>query len=325
MQILKSNVVAALIWAAILFVLLGDSTSAFAQSGGSQSVSIGAADAGFINQVTSQLNSLESSLQSAFSSMSGTLSANGKELEWALFSVMFVWTGVMGMLKGETLGEVFAAIIMHTLMLGIVMMCLNSSSQNALVRTFSTIASQFNSDGANLAAGFKGFFTAISSLWTDGGASSSSSTSNGSGGWFSSLFHTIGDFDLGSMLAALAIVILKVITTVVIAGASAIWAANYILSQAKLFIGMAVAHIGMHTETQLVDIERQCSVLVVHIQPDYVDPLAHHRSLLLVGDGFVPSASWRRFSETAVTRSGRCAAFSTQAGTRSSCCCGAVA
>ncbi|UNK04238.1 type IV secretion system protein (plasmid) [Ralstonia insidiosa] len=43
------------------------------------------------------------------------------------------------------------------------------------------------------------------------------------------------------MLAALAIVILKVITTVVIAGASAIWAANYILSQAKLFIGMAVA------------------------------------------------------------------------------------
>ena len=241
MQILKSNVVAALIWAAILFVLLGDSTSAFAQSGGSQSVSIGAADAGFINQVTSQLNSLESSLQSAFSSMSGTLSANGKELEWALFSVMFVWTGVMGMLKGETLGEVFAAIIMHTLMLGIVMMCLNSSSQNALVRTFSTIASQFNSDGANLAAGFKGFFTAISSLWTDGGASSSSSTSNGSGGWFSSLFHTIGDFDLGSMLAALAIVILKVITTVVIAGASAIWAANYILSQAKLFIGMAVA------------------------------------------------------------------------------------
>lgn len=155
MQILKSNVVAAVVWAAILFVLLGDSTSAFAQSGGSQSVSIGAADAGFINQVTSQLNSLESSLQSAFSSMSGTLSANGKELEWALFSVMFVWTGVMGMLKGETLGEVFAAIIMHTLMLGIVMMCLNSSSQNALVRTFSTIASQFNSDGANLAAGFK--------------------------------------------------------------------------------------------------------------------------------------------------------------------------
>ena len=74
-----------------------------------------------------------------------------------------------------------------------------------------------------------------------GGASSSSSTANGSGGWFSSLFHTIGDFDLGSMLAALAIVILKVITTVVIAGASAIWAANYILSQAKLFIGMAVA------------------------------------------------------------------------------------
>ncbi|ENZ77903.1 MULTISPECIES: type IV secretion system protein [Ralstonia] len=241
MQIHKSNFVTALVWAAILFVLLGDSASAFAQSSAGQSVSIGAADAGFINQVTSQLNSLESSLQSAFSSMSGTLSANGKELEWALFSVMFVWTGVLGMLKGETLGEVFAAIIMHTLMLGIVMMCLNSSSQNALVRTFSTIASQFNSDGANLAAGFKGFFTAISSLWTDGGASSSNSTANGSGGWFSSLFHTIGDFDLGSMLAALAIVILKVITTVVIAGASAIWAANYILSQAKLFIGMAVA------------------------------------------------------------------------------------
>ncbi|MHC2876676.1 type IV secretion system protein [Ralstonia sp. 121560039-2] len=240
-RIRSASFLNALIGAVILLVLVGGSGNALADSGGSQSVSLVAAGSEFISQVVNQLNSLESSLQSAFSSMSSTLSANGKELEWALYSVMFVWTGVTGMLKGETLGEVFAHIIMHTLMLGIVMMCLNPSSQSALARTFSTIASQFNADGANLAAGFKGFFTAVSSLWTDGGASSSSSTANGSGGWFSSLFHTIGDFDLGSMLAALAIVILKVITTVVIAGAAAIWAANYILSQAKLFIGMAVA------------------------------------------------------------------------------------
>lgn len=237
----KTDFSSTLIGILILSILLCFSTAVFADSGGSSSVSINAAGTQFINQVITQLNALESNLQSAFSSMSGTLSASGKELEWALFSVMFVWTGLTGMMKGETLGEVFAQIIMHTLMLGIVMMCLNPSSQNALVRTFSTIASQFNSDGANLVAGFKGFFTAISSLWTDGGTSSSSSTAQGSGGWFSSLFHTIGDFDLGSMLAALAIVIMKVITTVVIAGASAIWAANYILSQAKLFIGMAVA------------------------------------------------------------------------------------
>ncbi|CAB3734772.1 hypothetical protein LMG22037_05903 [Paraburkholderia phenoliruptrix] len=215
------------------------SLSAFAQSSGSSGISISAADSGFVSQVTSDLNQLESTIQSNFSSMSGTLAADGTELEWALFSVMFVWTAITGMLKGESLGEVFAQIIIQILMLGIVMACLNSSSQNALTQTFTTIANQFGA-GTNLSGGVKSFFTAISSLWTSSGGSSTSSSSSGSN-WFSSLFHTIGDFDLGSILAGLAIVILKLATTVIVAGAAALWAGNYILSQMKVYIGLAVA------------------------------------------------------------------------------------
>jgi type IV secretion system protein TrbL len=212
--------------------------AAFAQSSG---VSISAADSGFVSQVTSQLNNLESTLQTAFSSLSTTLSADGTELEWVLFSVMFVWNALMGAMKGESLGEIFSQIIMNILMLGIVMACLNSSSQTALTQTFSTIASQFGA-GTNLSGGFKSFFTAISDLWSTStsGSTSTSSSSSGSN-WFSSLFHAIGDFDLGSILAGLAIVLLKLITTVVVAGAAALWAGNYILSQMKVYIGLAVA------------------------------------------------------------------------------------
>ncbi|WP_244221200.1 type IV secretion system protein [Paraburkholderia aromaticivorans] len=215
------------------------SVSAFAQSSGSTGVSISAAASEFVSQVTTALNQLESTIQSNLCSLSGTLSADGTELEWALFSVMFVWTAITGMLKGESLGEVFAQIITQILMLGIVMACLNSSSQNALTQTFSTISSQFGA-GTNLSGGFKSFFTAISSLWSSADASSTSSGSSGSN-WFSSLFHTIGDFDLGSILAGLAIVILKLATTVIMAGAAALWAGNYILSQMKVYIGLAVA------------------------------------------------------------------------------------
>jgi type IV secretion system protein TrbL len=214
------------------------SLSAFADSSDSSGISISAADSGFVSQVTTDLNQLESTIQSNFSSMSGTLAADGTELEWALFSVMFVWTAITGMLKGESLGEVFAQIITQILMLGIVMACLNSSSQNALKQTFSTIANQFGA-GTNLSGGFKSFFTAITSLWTTGGSSTSSGSSGSN--WFSSLFHTIGDFDLGSILAGLAIVILKLATTVIVAGAAALWAGNYILSQMKVYIGLAVA------------------------------------------------------------------------------------
>lgn len=213
--------------------------SAFAQSSGSSGISISAADSGFVSQVTNDLNQLESTIQSNFSNMSGTLAADGAELEWVLFSVMFVWTAITGMLKGESLGEVFAQIIIQILMLGIVMACLNSSSQNALTQTFSKISNQFGA-GTNLSGGFKSFFTAISGLWASADGSSTSSGSSGSN-WFSSLFHTIGDFDLGSILAGLAIVILKLATTVIVAGAAALWAGNYILSQMKVYIGLAVA------------------------------------------------------------------------------------
>lgn len=215
------------------------SLSAFAQNSGSSGISISAADSGFVSQVTNDLNQLESTIQSNFSNMSGTLAADGAELEWVLFSVMFVWTAITGMLKGESLGEVFAQIIIQILMLGIVMACLNSSSQNALTQTFSQISNQFGA-GTNLSGGFKSFFTAISSLWASADGSSTSSGSSGSN-WFSSLFHTIGDFDLGSILAGLAIVILKLATTVIVAGAAALWAGNYILSQMKVYIGLAVA------------------------------------------------------------------------------------
>lgn len=141
------------------------SLSAFAQNSGSSGISISAADSGFVSQVTNDLNQLESTIQSNFSNMSGTLAADGAELEWVLFSVMFVWTAITGMLKGESLGEVFAQIIIQILMLGIVMACLNSSSQNALTQTFSQISNQFGA-GTNLSGGFKSFFTAISSLWS---------------------------------------------------------------------------------------------------------------------------------------------------------------
>lgn len=76
------------------------SLSAFAQNSGSSGISISAADSGFVSQVTNDLNQLESTIQSNFSNMSGTLAADGAELEWVLFSVMFVWTAITGMLKG---------------------------------------------------------------------------------------------------------------------------------------------------------------------------------------------------------------------------------
>ncbi|EEF27589.1 conserved hypothetical protein [Ricinus communis] len=76
----------------------------------------------------------------------------------------------------------------------------------------------------------------------------------------------------------------------------------------------AVAHVRMDAKSELVDIERERFVLIVDIQPHYVDSLVHF-DISSIGGRNVPFALRRRFSKTAVVRSGRCAAFRMHAGT----------
>jgi hypothetical protein len=77
-----------------------------------------------------------------------------------------------------------------------------------------------------------------------------------------------------------------------------------------------VAHVCVDAEAELVDVEGERFVLVIDVQAHHINTLVHDTSL--VDGGTVSLATRRRFSKTAMVRSGRCAAFRTQAGTRSS-------
>ncbi|MNV56048.1 hypothetical protein D3C71_1483160 [compost metagenome] len=99
------------------------------------------------------------------------------------------------------------------------------------------------------------------------------------------------------------------------------------LEQAKLKRGLvrmldgqpavvAIAHIRVNAKAQFFDVERQRFVLIVHVQADNIDSFVHDSSL--VDSRNVAAAARRRFSKTALSRSGRCAALTTQAGTRAS-------
>src|SRR5690349_6964999 len=77
-----------------------------------------------------------------------------------------------------------------------------------------------------------------------------------------------------------------------------------------------VAHVRVDAKTQFVDVEPKRLVLIVDVHAHHADTLIHHTSL--VDATTVSVASQRRFSETALVRSGRCAAFRMQAGTWSS-------
>ncbi|MNV76406.1 hypothetical protein D3C71_1697550 [compost metagenome] len=75
-----------------------------------------------------------------------------------------------------------------------------------------------------------------------------------------------------------------------------------------------VAHVGVHPKSQFADIKGQRLILVIHIQAHHSNAtpartLVRHHCSLVVDGWFVPFAAVRRFSETAVVRSGRCAAF----------------
>src|SRR5262245_13842620 len=77
---------------------------------------------------------------------------------------------------------------------------------------------------------------------------------------------------------------------------------------------VTVLHIGMDFEPELLDVERESLFLVSHVQTDHFDTLTHWASLLC--GPMIPPATRRRFSETAVLRSGRWAALTMHAGTR---------
>src|SRR5438876_8933381 len=86
---------------------------------------------------------------------------------------------------------------------------------------------------------------------------------------------------------------------------------------------VTIAHIRVNAKPELLDGERERFVLISHVQTDHFDTLAHRTSFC--SDPFISPASRRRFSETAIVRSGRCAALRTQAGTRPSSCAVALA
>src|SRR6185503_12113376 len=84
---------------------------------------------------------------------------------------------------------------------------------------------------------------------------------------------------------------------------------------------VTVSGIRVNAEPDLVDVERQRFLLITHVNADHFDTLialAHVTSLgtSVSSESFVPSSSRRRFSETAIFRSGRWAAATKQAGTR---------
>src|SRR5688500_14170283 len=82
---------------------------------------------------------------------------------------------------------------------------------------------------------------------------------------------------------------------------------------------VTVPRIGVDAESELLDIELKGFVLIANVKTDHPDTLIHGTSVS--SDPFIlPSASCRRFSETAIVRSGRWAAMRKQAGTCSSWC-----
>src|SRR5262249_27542392 len=81
---------------------------------------------------------------------------------------------------------------------------------------------------------------------------------------------------------------------------------------------VAVSGVRMDTKAELFDIELQRLVLIVNIQAGYLDTLAHKTSLWV--RPLLPPHFRRRFSETAILRSGRWAALTKQWGTRSRSC-----
>ena len=67
---------------------------------------------------------------------------------------------------------------------------------------------------------------------------------------------------------------------------------------------VAVSHVGMDAETELVDVEIYGLILIADVDTDHSNTLTYGTSI--VSDrSTLSSASRRRFSETAVLRSGR--------------------
>src|SRR5262249_35934004 len=78
---------------------------------------------------------------------------------------------------------------------------------------------------------------------------------------------------------------------------------------------VAVLRVGVQLEAELADIEIDGLVLIADVETDHSDTFRHVTSSSLASS--VASASSRRFSETEMLRSGRRAALTKQAGTRS--------
>src|SRR5262245_41691552 len=78
-----------------------------------------------------------------------------------------------------------------------------------------------------------------------------------------------------------------------------------------------VARVGVDLEAQLAHVEVERLVLIVHIKTDYSDTFGHFGTSFSSGSVLSP-ASRRRFSETAILRSGLQAALTKQCGTWSS-------
>ncbi|MNR39512.1 hypothetical protein D3C85_1577270 [compost metagenome] len=73
-----------------------------------------------------------------------------------------------------------------------------------------------------------------------------------------------------------------------------------------------IAHVRVYAKSKLLNVERERLVLILDVYACDIDTFVHDSSLV---DARTVSLAWRRrFSKTAVPRSGRCAAFSTQAG-----------
>src|SRR5207244_11934415 len=81
---------------------------------------------------------------------------------------------------------------------------------------------------------------------------------------------------------------------------------------------VAVPHVGVDAEPELLDIECERLILISNIQTDHFDALAHRTSISSVS--FVSPSSCRRFSETAIVRPGRWAARRKHSSTRSRAC-----
>src|SRR5262249_42873516 len=78
---------------------------------------------------------------------------------------------------------------------------------------------------------------------------------------------------------------------------------------------VAVAHVRVHAEAELVHVERQGLVLIPDVEAYHVDTLSHW-DLLFRGDPLYIAGLRRRFSETAIVRLGRRPAATKHAGAR---------